>query len=415
MHLSRDFPDLFRAVAAPFEAPPISTLGLAVSGGSDSLAMLHLYAQWADQNNVTLRVATVDHGLRAAAVKEAAWVAGQCQELNISHDVLQWISPDNVRNVQSTARTARYGLLADWAVSAGLDAIAIGHTIDDQAETFLMRLARGSGVDGLSAMRRDWHDRGVRWVRPLLDVTRARLRDMLQAGGQTWIDDPSNDDTQFDRVKARQALQILAPLGITADRLSQTADQMTRAGAALHAATIALAKTAVVQTHGDLTLDVSGMRRAPREVQLRMMAAALGWISGAPYRPRLKALEEVYAAILRGETRTLQGVLLTGNGAILHLCREANAATAICAPGDIWDTRWQVEGPKVLGAEIRALGEVGILQCPDWRDAGLPRASLLASPAVWKGETLISAPLAGNSAGWSARIVTDFVDWMESH
>ncbi len=128
-------------------------VGIAVSGGGDSIALLHLAQIWAVNNNVKVKVATVDHGLRSASASEAAGVASACALLGLDHRTLRWEGWHGQGDLQAVARNARQRLLADWARSVGIETVLLGHTMDDQAETVLMRLGRGSGVDGLSGMR----------------------------------------------------------------------------------------------------------------------------------------------------------------------------------------------------------------------------------------------------------------------
>jgi tRNA(Ile)-lysidine synthetase-like protein len=214
-----------------------SDIGLAVSGGGDSMAMLHLAAPWARVMGIRLWVATIDHGLRAESAAEAALVAQACTDLGLSHSTLKWDGWDGKGNLQASARAARHDLLGRWRGS--VQHIAFGHTEDDQAETVLMRLTRGSGVEGLSGMsaRQTISDTALpnldssAWtlLRPLLPTTRAELRHYLRVLHIPYVDDPTNDDLTYDRVKARKALDILAPLGLTAQTLAQTATRMARA------------------------------------------------------------------------------------------------------------------------------------------------------------------------------------------
>ena len=140
------------ALAAVFPDARPTALGVAVSGGGDSVALLCLMADWAAPREVRLAAATVDHGLRPEAAAEAAGVAALCGRLGLAHATLRWEGWDGRGNLMDAARRARRRLLADWAAEQGLAAVALAHTRDDQAETVLMRLARGAGVDGLSAM-----------------------------------------------------------------------------------------------------------------------------------------------------------------------------------------------------------------------------------------------------------------------
>jgi tRNA(Ile)-lysidine synthase len=385
---------------------PFASLGLAVSGGGDSMALLHLAQGWlnAQQSQgalleVSLHAVTVDHGLRAEAAAEAAMVAQVCAGLGVSHDILRW-DWDGQGNLQDAARRARYRLMADWARARGVDAIALGHTRDDQAETFLMRLVRGSGVDGLAAMRSDWQAEGTRWLRPLLSATRADLRACLTTRGVTWVEDPSNDDPRFDRVKARRAMAALADLGLDAGRLADTAMHMTNAREVMELHAHQAARRLCAVKGGGVTLDLAGLTEEPMETQLRLFAHALMWVSGASYRPRLDALQEAMTLAAFGDRRTLHGCLIEGDLEQLEIHREYNAVRRMrAAPGEPWDGRWLLEGPDP-DAQIRALGEA-IGDCPDWRETGLSRRALMASPAAFRDDELLAAPLAGLENGWT--------------
>ena len=181
-------------------------IGVAVSGGSDSLALLHLLHDWQSAGGPAVRAATVDHGLRAGAAAEAAEVARICAGLGVAHKTLAWRDWDGAGNLPDRARRARYALLAEWARGHGIADIAVGHTEDDLAETFVMRLARGAGVDGLAAMRDRWREAGVTFHRPLLALRRDHLRDLLRARGVAWVEDPTNSDAGYERVRTRAAL-----------------------------------------------------------------------------------------------------------------------------------------------------------------------------------------------------------------
>ena len=367
-------------------------LGVAVSGGGDSMALLHLLATLPDRP--PLHVVTLNHGLRPEAAVEAAGVAAAAARLGLPHDTLHWQGNDATGNLMAAAREARLALIGAWAKAKGIGAVALGHTADDLAETFLMRLARGSGVDGLSAMADRRQTGEILWLRPLLRVSRAALRDHLTRHGLTWFEDPTNDDPAHDRTLARRALAALAPLGIDTQRLSDTARHMTRARNALDAMTATLARSATHLQAGDVVIDRMALTAAPDEIRLRLIAHALRWITGAPYRPRLAPLEATLAAALNGQQATLAGCLMSPKDSTLRIGREPQAAFIAppATPGTVWDARWILHADA---GQVRALGPLGLAQCPNARATGLPRATLLASPALWDGDRLIAAPLAG--------------------
>ncbi len=411
-------PRLTEMIAAAFAPSPPRRLGVAVSGGGDSVALLHLLVDWARGSGTALRAVTVDHGLRPEAALEAESVARACAELGIGHDVLRWTGWDGRGNLPDQARRARYRLMADWARVHDFADVALGHTADDQAETFLMRLARGSGVDGLAAMQPARRAEGVLWHRPLLTARRGALRLWLTARGIGWIEDPSNEDPAYDRVRVRQALAVLAPLGIGVEGLLATAERLRRASDALRHGARDLARSAVTGEGGGLVIDRAKLDAAPAELRDRLLAQALIWVSGADYRPRYQALAQVWAGIAEGKRTTLMGCLILPRKAALRVVREpaaAEAATEV-AVGQIWDGRWQVTGPTEPEKKmtIRALGEMGLVQCPDWRAGGLPRPTVLSSPAVWQGTRLIAAPLAGKAEGWRAEPIKSEADFFNS-
>ncbi len=395
---------LLHFVGNCFGANPPKAIGVAVSGGGDSTALLHLMHHWAGGAGVTLHAVTVDHGLRDAAAGEAKTVARICAGLGINHSTLHWTGWDGKGNLQDQARRARYGLMAGWARERGIEMIALGHTVEDQAETFLMRLARGSGVDGLSGMASRRHADGVTWVRPVLLQRRQDLRDYLQRHGIGWIDDPTNEDERFDRVKIRKAMQVLADLGMDAERLAGTAQDLGIARCALELQTQEVAERTVAIENGDVVLDRRQYRQLPLEIRDRLTTHALCWVSSAKYRPRRAALSDVGYAILKGKASTLHGCLITANKNSIRITREYQAVKdTVCATDATWDNRWRLIGPHETGLEIRALGAAGLAECPEWRATGMPRRSLLASPAVWKKDSLIAAPLAGLGNGWRTK------------
>jgi tRNA(Ile)-lysidine synthase len=383
-----------------------AALGVAVSGGSDSMALLNLAQDWAEARGVALHAVTVDHGLRPEAAAEAGFVAEAADALGVPHATLRWQGWDGRGNLQDAARQARRRLIADWAAGQGVQAVGLGHTLDDQAETVLLRLARGSGVDGLAGMAAVTRTGGVTWLRPLLAERRADLRDWLTARGLSWVEDPSNDDPRFARVRARKMIAELEPLGLDAARLARTARAMRRAREVLAAAAADLAVRAATVTAGAVAIDLAALVAAPEDTRLRLVAGALGLIGGGAYRPRLDTLEALVAA---GEG-TLAGCRVVTEGGSLWIAREAAAIDASLArAGDIWDRRWRLGGPGD-GQRIAALGPDGLLYCPGWRAVGLPQAVLEASPAVWQGAELIAAPVAGKPAGWCAEEVLDARD-----
>lgn len=383
-------------------------LGVAVSGGSDSLGLLVLLADWAGHDGPDIHAVTVDHGLRAEAAAEAETVARICADMGVPHDIVRWQGWDGTGNLPDQARRARYALISDWAAGHGITQVAVGHTMDDQAETFLMRLGREAGVDGLAAMAPRWRQGEVEFCRPVLRVSRGELRSVLRARGIAWIDDPTNEDMAYDRTRARRALEALSGLGITPRVLSNVSQHMADVRETLYWYVFLAARDLVRFQSGDIVIERKGFRTLQREIARRLVQEALKWVGGAEYPPRGRALELLMESIRGGTGMTLHGCLITITADTIRVGREARAVEGLrCGAGACWDGRWRLQGPWPEGAEVAMLGEEGLAQCPDWRETGLPAAALRASPAVWRGEVLLAAPLAGCANGWRAELTRD--------
>jgi tRNA(Ile)-lysidine synthase len=372
---------------------------LAVSGGGDSMAMLALSHGWVRVMGVRLRVVTVDHGLRRESASEAAMVATECAALGHPHATLRWCW-DGTGNLQDAARQARLDLIS--AEAAAGQHVLMAHTRDDVAETVLMRLARGSGVEGLSGIAaRRRIAQGVEIIRPLLSESRAELRHYLQALKVPYVDDPSNEDPRFERVKARRALEALEDLGVTMEGLAQTAERMRRARDALTVRAAQVAEEIVVQGEaqglptGDLLFDRDGFANVELDTQLRLLAAALRWVSSDPYRPRMAGLQALLERLLGGGGGTLHGCEIRVEGQVFRVFRELSAlknAAHPVADGVMFDRRWFVAETRFAPGTIRALGEAGWAQIPEKPDDTPPFHAARALPAVFEGDRLIACP-----------------------
>jgi len=363
---------------------------LAVSGGSDSMSLCRL-AQWYwGQVDKKIVVLTVDHGLRAESRNEAEQVAAWCADLGIEHHILDW-RYDDKGNLSAAAREGRYRLMAEFCEFRGITHLYTGHTKDDQVETVLMRFARGSGVDGLAGMARETSIWGLRLVRPfILSETRDSLRAILREFGQDWIDDPTNDDPSYDRVKARSLLKQLEPLGLTRSSLSSLAYRM------------GLAKD-VLQSEAE-KLKETGLTLSPLGFAI-LDVDALGNGFRAPLLFEQQIVELALERTHRGG-RTLKRCSFRPGGDYFYILRELSR----CAPrstvaqlNGIWDDRFYFEFEEKDGftdLQVGAVGEDGIRQIPkdynefskDWLNS--PREARLATPGLWQGNVLVCAPCA---------------------
>jgi tRNA(Ile)-lysidine synthase len=403
------FRRLTQQVSDAFLPHPPAVTGVAVSGGGDSVALLHLMHGFCTLHGTKVRAVTVNHGLRPEAETEAQSVADFCERHGIAHDTLHWSGWDGTGNLQNEARKARYGLIAGWAKQHEISTVALGHTADDQAETLLMRLARRAGVDGLSGMAPRMTRHSVIWVRPLLRAGRTDLRDYLLHQNIKWIDDPSNEDPSFERVRTREALKVLEPLGIDAQGLAQVAGQMAEARKALNWQCFLVARDIVSIDAGAVVIEERQLRVQPDEIQRRLIVQALSWISGEEYPARRGAVSALMGAMRKGQAGTADGCQLRRVGGEIWIFREYKPVSAITAPlQDLWDGRWELTNEDTAqgfaGLHVGVLGEEGLAACPNWRQTGRPHPALLSTPAVWRGDELVAAPLAGYGQNWHAEV-----------
>ncbi|EAQ44192.1 PP-loop family protein [Roseobacter sp. MED193] len=391
-------------------------IGIAVSGGGDSVALMHLLKECFCDDPVELMVATVDHGLRAESRQEAEDTARMARELGLRHEILTWEQgPEKTGNLQDQARRARYGLLTAWARQNGIPVLALGHTADDQAETVIMRLMRASGVNGLAGIPVRRTQDGVSLLRPLLGLRRVELRQYLDAAGQSWIEDPSNEDESYDRIKIRKALAVLEDLGLTVPALATVAQNMGKAQKALGWYAFLSARDMVRIEAGAVVLELRKYRTLPDEISHRLMLQAILWVSGGQYAPRRQPMIEAVAIAQRGGSATLAGCRILSHQGKIWVCREAAMVPQeACDPGDLWDQRWRIFAGKLEACEVRPLGSEGLKLCPDWRAQGCPAPILEVTPALWRDGNLMAAPLAGFANGCSAEPINSAEEFFAS-
>jgi tRNA(Ile)-lysidine synthase len=281
-----------------------SHLLVAVSGGPDSTALLGGLAAWAPASRrPCITIATVDHGLRPESRAEAESVAAFTRSLGLPHAILTWAGRKGRNVSQEAARRARYGLLVAHAREISATHLLTAHTLDDQAETLMLRLAAGSGLSGLAGMRREVARGGMRHVRPLLDFPKSRLVATCRARGWSFIDDPYNEEMRFARVRWRRTLMpLLAAEGLDAGRLARLAERMARAEEALdRTAQITFARVAGRSGAG-IVLDLRRLAAEPADIILRVLKRALSAVSCGGDAPqlRLERLEDCMDALLQG-------------------------------------------------------------------------------------------------------------------
>jgi tRNA(Ile)-lysidine synthase len=301
----------------------LSGLVLAVSGGPDSLALMMLAAEWRENaGSVPLSVATVDHGLREDSRGEAAKVGEWAAALGLPHAILAWRGEKPTRAIQEKAREARYALLFAHAKVLGAEAVATAHHADDQWETLLFRLARGSGLAGLAGMARDQAFPGGRLIRPLLGLPKQALIEFCQARGQAFFTDPANAHPAFARTRLRALSAPLHELGFDRAKAQKLAERAQKADAAIDwAAKEILGRASLPEKN---LYDLSSLQKAPLALFERFLSLLLTRAAGAaPQRlDRLESLAENMSKALN-EGRNFRATL---GGCVVALNRDKKLA-----------------------------------------------------------------------------------------
>ncbi len=383
-------------------------IALAVSGGSDSIAMMRLADMWArsNVNPVKLTVLTVDHGLRHEAAAEALQVSTWCKALSLRHHTLQWQGVKPKTGVQAKARNARYGLMSEWCAANGVDFLLTAHTLDDQAETVFMRQGRTGTVESLAGIWETAQWGGVKLFRPLLGQRRIALRTYLNQIGQTWIDDPSNDDVKFERVRVRKTLATeLRP----DQRMAELADIASVAGRTARALVAAAAQW--VQQH--LVSYPEGYGVIPRpafchleaDLQRRVLQQLIR-LYGAGNRVDPSELDGISAWILGDglQHRTLGGAVMAGRKHSIVFGREAGRVSAVPTlvpeSGEVlWDGRFMVKAPP--GSQVVAVANLTGLA----RRKDIPSFVQQAMPAILLHDGSVMVPHLGPGQGAAAKFI----------
>ncbi len=348
------FEDCFEKISTQTE------VALAVSGGPDSMALLLLVDRWRrkrlerGQIAPDLTIFTVDHGLRETAADDCRFVLDKARSLGYEAERLSWTGPKPVSRVQETARDYRYQLLAAACHLRGIKVLMTAHHLDDQVETFLMRLARGSGVDGLSAMALESRRYGLRLLRPFLEFRKEELQTELEASGWDHVTDPGNTDRRFERVRLREAAGALEALGLSAGMIGLGVRRLRRARAALdEMGNDFVARNVLISSYGTARMDQLAFHDAPDEIALRALSRILKLCGGRQDVANMARLESLTEKLKSDfvTNSTLAGCRIISRGDFWLIVREAGRITELekpLIPGDciFWDNRYVICADK---------------------------------------------------------------------
>lgn len=394
----------------PFERAPHIAVG--VSGGADSMALAILLSDWAQRQGGSVTALIVDHGLRPESVIEARSVSKTLAAHGIENQILRWSSDDVTSAIQSKARHARYDLMESWCKQANVLHLAVAHHADDQAETVMMRMEKGSGPDGLSGMPDTRELKHCRLLRPFLNVRKQALIEFLDDRGVSWVHDPSNDDPKYARTVIR--------LGIVNDNVDIDGVAMSAAryarvrDVAETAAARWLARYANLKPTGYLALNRAALMNAAEDTQLRVLSRSATVIGGKTYPPAISATEGLFDQLLDGRAATLSGSLFTvkkDDVIVFREMRNLPPAQSFVGREILWDGRFSIASDcDDLNLKIMAFGHLYPRNCsdldiPNWF-SDLPSTAQRTIPVICsRNEILMPAPNGPKKQGFSLRFL----------
>lgn len=388
---------------APFESPP--TIAIATSGGPDSLALALLTHQWVKDQGGRAIALTVDHRLRKDSTAEAHQVKAWLDAKGMEHHILTW--ERDAENeplqtaIQAAAREARYQMLAQWCKDHGVKHLLTAHHAQDQLETFMIRLAKGSGLKGLTSTQKEVLTNFGRILRPLLTLDANRLKATLKAFNQPFLLDPSNENEDFTRVRWRQLLPSLSAEGLTPMTIQETLERLNHAQRLVdqHISGL-LYRHASLFPYGYAKLNKEALKESPEAFE-EMLKRILATIGTKGYPVRRQALHRAMDAMASAHSLTLGGCQILDKPKEWWVTREPAAIgkdVPVHLPGAyLWDGRFTVEVSEGTPCRIAALGEEGIqaLEADAKKHLkGIPHVTLQTLPALWRGEKLLGLPSA---------------------
>jgi len=398
--------DSLDALFAPFRSlfHEKTSIAVAVSGGSDSMALCLMLSKWARRKNHVITALTVDHGLRKSSKKESQMVSNWLANWKVSHRILNWEGEKPVTGIQEAARKARYQLLARWCLENNFTVLMTAHHLDDQVETFLMRASSGSGLDGLASMNSIVQLNNLFLVRPLLGVSKALLREFLREKQQTWIEDPSNQRLEFQRTRIRQTIEKLENRGLSSERMFRLSGHFNSLRKQLaDVVTVFFERAVRIFPDAYLVVHLDVLKHLPDPIFERVLIRIISELSGKFYPPRHRSIKHVMDNIKSSEMSnfTLGGCFFVYKGSTVIVCRDPRSISkrkVVAGDKFYWDGLFDVEifGPEGPKGWLGALGKKGWLEivqkCPDLKHVLLPYSVKITLPTLFDDYGVIHVP-----------------------
>lgn len=365
-------------------------IAVAVSGGADSMCLVHLLSEI--YSNITALI--VDHGLRVESAKEAKLVKTRLDKLGVETTILKWVGKKPKSNVHQQARKARYALLTDYCSKNKIKYLFLAHTKNDQAETVMLRIYRGSGVDGITAMRENSFKNGIHIMRPLLDVSRQQIEAYLKANKVEWVDDPSNYNTKYERVKIRNLINSFEEKDLWLDRLCLLANNAQRSSEFIKQE-VAKQSASLIRYDelGFVEIPYEKFKKLHEEIALKILVKVFATFSNPEHQSRLNSLKACHTLLLQKKDTTLAGVEIKHIKGKIIFIREVKAIKEVNM--DVWDNRFVITNPDKY--EIRPLTQDGWKQIKaKVTEKTWPHIKVVyALPAAFENDEVISCPLLG--------------------
>lgn len=325
-------------------------VAVAVSGGIDSLSLLLVFNRWAQINNTTVFALTVDHGLRKESKDEAIYINNLCKNLSVEHHILVWDGEKPEKNIEMIARENRYRLMTDFCHRNNIKHLLVAHHLQDQAETFFIRLFRGSGLDGLSSIKSLVKLYEIEIIRPFLKAKKEELKKYLEEKQVKWVEDFSNSDEKYLRNKIRIFLNSFEDKDIILERIDKTIDKIAIAKDIIDENVKKIENKAVFfSPFGSCSLDRNFILKQNEEIILKILAKIAMIVSGNIYKPRFEKLKRLLENIRANKKikYTFYGCVFEAyDDNLIMIYREYNSIledkNLIFNEEIIWDNRFKI-------------------------------------------------------------------------
>ena len=406
-----------------------SKIAIAVSGGVDSMVLMNLVKESEFLNDKNVFILIVDHDLRTESKQEAKFVKIEAKKLGFETRILKWEGPKPNKRIQEEARNKRYNLMINFCRENDINNLYLAHHLDDQIETFLFRMFRGSGLQGLTSFSRSYERNGLTLIRPLIDTPKSELINYAKRNKINWVEDPSNENQKYDRVKLRKVLPLLYKEGFDKKVFLKSIKKLRLANQALDQITKEFVlKYVTINKNISIFINQELFLTAPEDVQLRVLQNTIRIFSGEKYySPNYSKITNLMNWARKDNdiaAKTLGGTIFRKRKGGIILYKEVKKLNDIKpiklskSKYKAWDNRFLIKINKPVKGEISYLGNEGVKILKSKKILGkkgfngIPLTALYSIPAMWDGKRLISAPFFDYSVDSSVDLKVKKIDYL---